>query len=73
MWLPSYVDRVQLARFVLTTMEGGVMQARAAGSIRAYDDAVEQLRVYFGALEQSARALGDSGDSDKRSGHAANN
>ncbi len=69
--LPSFVDRVQLARFVLTTMEGGVMQARAAGSIRAYDDAVEQLRGYFGALEQSARSLRDSGDSDERNGHAA--
>ncbi len=54
--LPGWVDRARLARFVLTVMEGGVMQARAAGNIGAYDDAVEQLRSHFQALEESAHA-----------------
>src|SRR5688572_21874102 len=30
--LPKGLDRAQLARFVRTVMEGGIMQARAAGS-----------------------------------------
>lgn len=54
--LADGVDRARLARFVLTVMEGGVMQARAAGNIGPYDDAVEQLRSHFQALEESARA-----------------
>ncbi len=53
--LPAWIDRTQLARFVLTAMEGGVMQARAAGHIGPFDDAVEQLRAYFQALEETAK------------------
>jgi TetR/AcrR family transcriptional repressor of nem operon len=52
--LPRKLDRAQLARFVLTVMEGGLMQARAAGTLGPFDDSVAQLRAYFGALEKLA-------------------
>ena len=45
--LPAELDRDQLASFVLTVMEGGVMQARTERSIKPFDDAVTQLRDYF--------------------------
>ena len=48
--LPEAVDRDQLALFVLTTMEGAVMLARAYQSIEPYDSAVTQLRDYFDRL-----------------------
>ncbi|MBL9030447.1 MAG: TetR/AcrR family transcriptional regulator [Phycisphaerae bacterium] len=57
--LPPTVDRGQLARFVLTVMEGGIMQSRAAGDLRPFDDGVAQLRAYVGALEASARGGAD--------------
>ncbi|MCC6229211.1 MAG: TetR/AcrR family transcriptional regulator [Phycisphaerales bacterium] len=52
--LPASVNRRQLAYFVLTVMEGGIMQARAAASIRPFDDSVAQLRTYFDALRSLA-------------------
>jgi hypothetical protein len=52
--LPRRLDRAQLARFVLTVMEGGIMQARAAGTLAPFDDGVAQLRAYFDALEKLA-------------------
>lgn len=52
--LPSDVNRDQLASLVLTVMEGGMMQARAARSIDPYDAAVAQLRCYFDQLEATA-------------------
>jgi TetR/AcrR family transcriptional repressor of nem operon len=48
--LPSTVDREQLANFVLTVMEGGIMQARASGTLGPYDDSVAQFRHYFESL-----------------------
>jgi len=45
--LPPGLDREQLAQFVLTVMEGGVMQARAHASIEPFDASVGQLRNYF--------------------------
>lgn len=48
--LPADLDRRQLASFVLTTMEGAVMQARTYRDIAAYDGAVVQLRRYMDAL-----------------------
>jgi AcrR family transcriptional regulator len=48
--LPISLDREQLALFVLTTMEGAVMLARAYHSIEPYDVAVTQLRDYFDRL-----------------------
>jgi AcrR family transcriptional regulator len=48
--LPADLDRAALSRFVLTVMEGGIMQARAHRSIKPYDDTVSQLRDYIGRL-----------------------
>lgn len=48
--LPGDVDRDKLATFVLTTMEGGVMQARTAKSIEPFDSSVEMLKDYFARL-----------------------
>jgi AcrR family transcriptional regulator len=54
--LPSSTDRGKLARFVLTVMEGGLMQARAAGRLEPFDDSVAVLREHFAALRQAADA-----------------
>ena len=54
--LPAHVDRQQLAQFVLTVMEGAVMQSRAHTSIAPFDGAVAILRDYFSHL------LGDTPD-----------
>src|SRR3954470_15097173 len=45
--LPAKLDRDELATFVLTVMEGGVMQARAQRSLEPFDAGVRQLRTYF--------------------------
>lgn len=58
--LPPDIDREQLARFVLTVMEGGIMQARAADSLEPYDASVAQLRAYFGVLGERARLMKDA-------------
>jgi TetR/AcrR family transcriptional repressor of nem operon len=52
--LPEGLDRRELAEFVLTTMEGGVMQARTHRDVAYFDRAVRQLRTYFGYLERDA-------------------
>jgi AcrR family transcriptional regulator len=54
--LPADTDRLELARFVLTVMEGGIMQARAAGDLAPFDECVRQMRTYFECLEERARA-----------------
>ncbi len=53
--LPEGTDRAGLAQFVLTVMEGGIMQARAARDLCPFDASVAQLRAYFDALLASAR------------------
>ena len=45
--LPAKIDRRALAHFVLTTMEGGVMQSRTYRSTDAFDASIAQLRNYF--------------------------
>ena len=50
--LPEALEREQLALFVLTTMEGAVMLARAYQDIEPYDAAVTQLRDYFDRLRR---------------------
>ena len=40
----------QLSSFILTVMEGAVMQARAHRSLRPYEDAVTMLKDYMGRL-----------------------
>jgi TetR/AcrR family transcriptional regulator, transcriptional repressor for nem operon len=46
------VDPDSLATFVLTVMEGGVMQASAERAIERYDDSVRHLRAYFDLLKR---------------------
>ncbi|HVT34119.1 MAG TPA: TetR/AcrR family transcriptional regulator [Nevskiaceae bacterium] len=48
--LPAEIDRRELAGFVLTTMEGAVMQARTYRDIARFDGSVRQLRRYFDSL-----------------------
>jgi TetR/AcrR family transcriptional regulator, transcriptional repressor for nem operon len=52
--LPADVDRRALARFVLTTMEGGVMLSRTDRTLEGFDDAVRMLRNYLEHLEAAA-------------------
>ncbi|TMH35691.1 MAG: TetR/AcrR family transcriptional regulator [Betaproteobacteria bacterium] len=52
--LPNSLDRRELSRFVLTTMEGGVMQARTHRDVTYFDSSVRQLRAYFDLLEREA-------------------
>ena len=52
--LPKSLDRRGLAQFVLTTMEGGVMQARTHRDVAYFDHSVRQLRHYFEHLERAA-------------------
>ena len=49
--LPAEQHPRELAQFVLTVMEGGVMQARTFRDIDYFDAAVRQLRRYFKCLE----------------------
>jgi AcrR family transcriptional regulator len=53
--LPAGIDREKLALFILTVMEGGIMQARAAGNLIPFDESVSQLRAYFELLMDRAR------------------
>ena len=53
--LPANTDKHALAQFVLTTMEGGVMQARTHRDVAYFDRAVAQLRAHFALLEAAAK------------------
>lgn len=55
--LPSATNLSELAQFVLVTMEGGVMLARAHRSVRPFDASVRQLRNYFAALKAQRAAV----------------
>jgi AcrR family transcriptional regulator len=55
--LPRDCDRSGLARLILTVMEGGIMQARAAGTVLPFDQSVNQLRAYFTGLTIQAQHL----------------
>jgi len=46
----SLVTGTTLATMVLTTMEGGVLQARSHRRIEPFDQSVSQLRNYFACL-----------------------
>jgi AcrR family transcriptional regulator len=52
--LPRDVNRKDLASFVLTVMEGGVMQSRTHRSIDSFDASVRLLRDYMARLESTA-------------------
>lgn len=68
--LPEDTDPRQLALFVLTTMEGGVMLARTSRSFEPFDSAVASLRDYverlvakgLGRDEVRARTSGQDGE-----------
>ena len=53
--LPRDLDRRALAEFVLTTMEGGVMQARTHRDVAYFDRSVAALRRHFDLLAAAAR------------------
>lgn len=53
--LPKETDTRRLAVFVLTTMEGGVMQARTHRTLEAFDASIEALRDYVRRLEAQAK------------------
>jgi AcrR family transcriptional regulator len=52
--LPRETDIGRLARFILTTMEGGVMQSRTHRSPDAFDAGVDSLHDYFNRLCDAA-------------------
>jgi TetR/AcrR family transcriptional repressor of nem operon len=62
--LPQRLDRARLAHFILTVMEGGLMQARAANDLKPFDESVAVLREHLNLLLQAARA--DEDISDRR-------
>jgi TetR/AcrR family transcriptional repressor of nem operon len=53
--LPKGADTHALSQFILTVMEGGVMQARTHRNLKAYDASVAGLRDYLKLLEGEAR------------------
>lgn len=53
--LPKTTDLRQLSRFVLTVMEGAVMQARSYQCIEPFDDCIAQLRTHFRLLEEQKK------------------
>lgn len=74
--LPPDMDRARLARFVLTVMEGGLMQSRAANDLGPFDEAVAVLRQHLnlllrrtaerrGASARKKRATGRKGGANK--------
>ena len=52
--LPADTDRRALAEFVLTVMEGGVMQSRTYRDVGHFDRSVAQLRSYFELVTREA-------------------
>jgi TetR/AcrR family transcriptional regulator, transcriptional repressor for nem operon len=66
--LPKTLDRRALARFVLTVMEGGVMQARTHRDVAYFDGSVGQLRAYFDLLQREAAAARPRERSTSRGG-----
>jgi TetR/AcrR family transcriptional regulator, transcriptional repressor for nem operon len=52
--LPMRLDRKELAEFILTVMEGGVMQSRTHRSVAYFDGSVRHLRRYVDQLQREA-------------------
>jgi TetR/AcrR family transcriptional regulator, transcriptional repressor for nem operon len=55
---PAGTDTWALSRFVLTVMEGGIMQSRAERSLEAFDQGVVQLHDYFELLMEQGSGAG---------------
>jgi len=53
--LPPETDRDHLATFVLTVMEGAMMQAKAHRTLEPFEASVAQLREYFERLLADGR------------------
>ncbi len=53
--LPKGIDTHAVGQFVLTVMEGGVMQSRTHRSLEAFDASVAVLRDYFNRLLDAAK------------------
>jgi TetR/AcrR family transcriptional regulator, transcriptional repressor for nem operon len=53
--LPPSLDRRALAEFILTVMEGAVMQARTYRDIASFDRNIFMLRAHFDMLGAAAR------------------
>ena len=54
--LPAELDRRALAEFIMTTMEGGIMQARTHRDVGYFDRNVAMLRDHVTMLTARARA-----------------
>lgn len=54
--LPARVDRMQLAEFTLTVMEGAIMQARTYRDVGSFDRNIAVLREHFDMLIETAKA-----------------
>ncbi|TNE49656.1 MAG: TetR/AcrR family transcriptional regulator [Sphingomonadales bacterium] len=55
--LPAELDRRALAEFILTTMEGAIMQARTARDIGVFDRNVAVLRSHIDLLQNQKEVL----------------
>jgi TetR/AcrR family transcriptional repressor of nem operon len=55
--LPATLDRAATATFVLSLMEGAVMQSKTARSLVPFDATVSQLRTYLSALEHGTASI----------------
>jgi TetR/AcrR family transcriptional repressor of nem operon len=60
------IDRSRLARFILTVMEGGLMQSRAANDLGPFDESVAVLREHLNLLLRSAAERGGRSRNKKR-------
>jgi AcrR family transcriptional regulator len=58
--LPLNVDLDGLATFVLTTMEGALMQARTHRDLSYYDSSISQLRSYFQYLLSEEKQISNN-------------
>jgi AcrR family transcriptional regulator len=54
--LPARIDREALAEFVMTAMEGGIMQARTHRNLDYFDRTVAMVRDHFSMLQERAKA-----------------
>lgn len=66
--LPDKADPARIATFVLTVMEGAVMQARVERSIQPFDACVRELRAYFRRMLRGGPEMAGPLGTTERSG-----
>ena len=66
--LPPNQIPAELAEFVLTAMEGAVMQSRTFRDVAYFDRSVSQLRAYFELLAAAAKAQPKRSTKKRRKG-----